>query len=151
MCVTSPANHNERALLPLRSGLVRRLIGLVPVLLLALAVVTSAVIGLNLSHGKSPSPRDVAAELGCEHIRNSRAQQAGVSKTTCSNHGGTIVIVSLSKGPHTLYPPDTYIIGPAHKAWVIECSRHDDCVKVQREFGGWLNSGPTLGLSLLID
>jgi hypothetical protein len=128
----------------------RRFVGLVPVLLLASAVVISAVIGLNLSHGGSG--RDVADELGCEPM-SSTHPQPGVSKTTCSYHGGTIVVLSLSKGTHALYPPDlpdNFIVGPAGNDWVIGCSHRDDCVKIQRELGGDLSSGPTLGLSLVI-
>ena len=118
-----------------------------PVLVFTLAVATSAVIGLDLSHGGSA--QEVAHELGCEHIVSSHPQ-AGVAKTTCSYHGGTIVIFSLDPGPHALYPPDNVIIGPAGKDWVIGCSRRDDCVMIRRELGGELSSGPMLGLSLVI-
>jgi hypothetical protein len=108
------------------------------------------VIGLSIS--KDISARSVADELGCEHVSSSQPQ-AGVSKETCSYHGDTVVILSLSKGPHALYPPDVpnnFIIAPDGKDVVIGCQRRDDCVKIQRELGGDLNSGPMLGLSLFI-
>jgi hypothetical protein len=66
---------------------------------------------------------------------------------------GHDVIMTLSKGSPTLYPPDlpdNFIIGPPGKAWVIGCHRRDDCVTIQRQLGGELTSGPTLGLSLVV-
>lgn len=96
--------------------------------------------------------RSVADELGCEHVTTSHPQ-AGVSKETCSYNGNTLVILSLSKGPHALYPPDvpnTFIIGASGKDVVIGCERREDCVKIQQKLGGALTSGPTLGLSLVV-
>jgi hypothetical protein len=122
----------------------------VPVTLLALAVASSAVIGLRLS--KDSPARSVADELGCEHISSSHPQ-SGLSKETCSYHGDTIVILSLSKGRHVLYPPEVsqnFILAPEGKAVVIGCPSRDDCVKIHRQLGGNLNSGPLLGLSLVI-
>jgi len=121
-----------------------------PVALLALAVVISAAIGLHLSN--DDPARSMAEQLGCAHVSSSHPQ-AGVSKETCSYHGDTVVILSLSKGPHALYPPDVldnFILAPAGKDVVIGCQRRDDCVMIQRELGGDLNDGPMIGLSLLI-
>ena len=90
--------------------------------------------------------------MGCEHVSSSHPQ-AGVSKETCSYHGNTVVILSLSKGPHALYPPDVannFIIGPTGKDVVIACESREDCVKIQQKLGGDLSSGPTLGLSLVV-
>jgi hypothetical protein len=76
-----------------------------------------------------------------------------VSKETCSYHGNTVVILSLSEGRHALYPPDvpnTLVIGPSGKHVVIGCESRVDCVKIQQMLGGNLTSGPTLGLSLIV-
>jgi hypothetical protein len=122
----------------------------VPVSLLALAIVISAAIGLSLSN--NTSARSVADELGCEHVSSSHPQP-GVSEETCSYHGDTVVILSLSKGPHALYPPDVpnnFILAPEGKPVVIGCQSREDCVLIHRQLGGDLNSGPMLGLSLVI-
>lgn len=97
---------------PVRSALVRRFVGLAPVLLLVVAVVMSGVIGLRLSHDESA--RSVADELGCAPVSSSHPQ-AGVSRKACPFHGDTIVILTRSKGHRALYPPDlpdNFIIGP---------------------------------------
>jgi hypothetical protein len=130
----------------------RRFVGLVPVLLLAISTAVSAVIGLSLSHGAStPS---IADQLGCDEGRSSHPQ-AGVEQETCSYHGDTIVILTLSKGPHVLYPPllpDNFIVGSSGTvtAWVVGCRRRDDCVTIKRQVGGDLTSGWVLGLSLVV-
>ena len=122
---------------------------MLPVLLLAVAVVISAVIGLSLSDGAT---RSIAEELGCEHVSSSHPQ-AGVDKQTCSYNGDMIVILTLSKGEHTIPPPDmpdNILLGTSGSVWVVGCQRHDDCVKIQRTLGGHLSSGPLLGLSLVV-
>jgi hypothetical protein len=130
----------------------RRFVGLVPVLLLAISTAVSAVIGLSLSDGAStPS---VADRLGCHEGRSSHPQ-AGVEQETCSYHGDTIVILTLSKGRHVLYPPllpDNFIVGPLGdvNAWVVGCQRRDDCVAIKRQLGGDVTSGWVLALSLLV-
>jgi hypothetical protein len=61
-----------------------------------------------------------------------------------------VVILSLSKGPHALYPPvlpDNVIVRPEGKYMVIGCQRRDDCVAIQGELGGYLAAGPLIGLS----
>lgn len=123
-----------------------------PVLLLSIATAISAVIGLSLSHGAST--RSIADQLGCLEGRSSHPQ-AGVEQETCSYHGDMIVILTLSEGPHDLYPPllpDNFIIGSSgnSKAWVVGCQRRDDCVTIKRQIGGDLTSGPMLGLSLVV-
>jgi len=123
---------------------------LVPVAFLALAVVMSAAVGLRLSN--DASARSVADELGCEHVSTSHPQ-AGVTEETCSYHGNEVVILSLSNGQYSLYPPDVpnnLIIGPRGKDVVIGCESRQDCVKIQQKLGGYLTSGPTLGLSLVV-
>jgi hypothetical protein len=130
----------------------RRFVGLVPVLLLSISAAVSAVIGLTVSHGASTS--SIADQLGCHEARSSHPQ-AGVEQETCSFHGHTIVILTLSKGRHALYPPlllDNFIVGPSGvvKAWVVGCHRRDDCVTIKRQLGGDLSSGWVLGLSLVV-
>ena len=87
--------------------------------------------------------------------RKNSHPQAGVYEETCSFHGDTIVILTLSKGPHALYPPllpDNFVMGPSGhaKAWVVGCQRRDDCVTIKRQLGGDLTSGRMLGLSLVV-
>src|SRR3954453_22253547 len=112
-----------------RSGLVRRLVGWLPVTLLGLALVVSVGIGLSLSQGAST--RSIADQLGCHEGTRSHPQP-GVEQETCCFHGDTIVILTLSKGPHALYPPllpDTIVwgsSGPA-AAWVVGCQGRTDC------------------------
>jgi hypothetical protein len=124
----------------------------VPVVLLSIATVVSAVIGLSLSHGAST--RSIADQLGCQEGTSSHPQ-AGVEQETCSYHGDTIVILTLSQGPHALYPPllpDNFVMGSSGDAtaWVVGCQRLDDCVTIKRQLGGDLTSGPMLGLSLVV-
>jgi hypothetical protein len=119
-----------------------------PVLVLSAAVAISALIGLSLSHRTT---RSIAAEVGCRQVSTSHPQ-AGVESQTCSYHGDTLVILTLSKGSHVLPSldlPDNVIIGTAPGMWIIGCQRRDDCVKIQRQVGGTLSSGPLLGLSLV--
>jgi hypothetical protein len=125
----------------------------VPVVLLSIATVVSAVLGLSLSHGAS-TPPSIADQLGCQKGTSSQPQ-AGVEQETCSYHGDTIVILTLSKGPHALYPPllpDTFVMGSSGNAtaWVVGCPRRDDCVTIRQQLGGDLTSGPMLGLSLVV-
>ena len=124
--------------------------GWVPVSILGLSLVVSAVIGVGLS--EASSAWSVAADLGCADAGSSQPQ-AGVRKETCSYHGNTIVILSLSHGQHAFYPrdlPDNVVIGPRGKDVVIGCESREDCVTIQKQLGGHLTSGPTLGLSLVV-
>jgi hypothetical protein len=124
----------------------------VPVALLSTATVVSAVIGLSLSHGAST--RSVADQLGCQEGTSSQPQ-AGVEQETCSYHGDSIVILTLSTGPHSLYPPllpDNFVMGSSGNgtAWIVGCQRRDDCVTIKGQLGGDLTSGPMLGLSIVV-
>jgi len=127
-------------------------VGWLPVTLLGLALVVSAAIGLSLSHAASTS--SIADQLGCQEGTRSQPQ-AGVEQETCAYHGEKIVILTLNKGPHSLYPPllpDNFVMGSSGggTAWVVGCQSRDDCVTVKRELGGDLTSGPMLGLSIVV-
>lgn len=125
-----------------------RILGVLPVAVLSLGATIGAVLGLHLSHDES---RSLADELGCRHVVRSHPQ-AGVDKEICSYHGDRIVILTLAEGEHALYPPDlpaTFIIGTAGDV-IVGCQLHDDCVAIHRQFPGDLDSGPLLGLSLIV-
>ena len=118
---------------------------MLPLLLVTVAGVISAVVGLSLSH----QPPDVADQLGCTHISRSHPQP-GLSRTTCSYDGDRIVIMSFGTGTFSFYGDlgDYLVLGPSGTPWIIGCQRRDDCVDVQREVGGRLTPGPMPGLSL---
>jgi hypothetical protein len=124
-------------------------VGVLPVSVLALAVALSAATGLRLS--RAAPERSVADEIGCEYVSASRPQ-AGVSQETCSFRGNTVVILSLTRGPHALQDvPDNLALTPEGKPVVIGCQRRADCVLIHRQLGGELRSGPMLGVSVVID
>lgn len=130
-----------------------RFVGLVPVLLLSISAAVSAAIGITLGHGAST--RSIADQLGCREASSSHPQP-GVERETCAYHGDTIVILTLGKGRHALYPPllpDNFVVGPSGvaKTWVVGCRRRDDCVAIRRQLGGDLTSGWVLELSVVVD
>jgi hypothetical protein len=121
--------------------------GLGPVLVLSVAVVISALIGLGLSHHTS-TPK-IADELGCEHI-SSGTSSTGVSQETCTYHGDRIIIWSLSRGSNKVYPVrwvDNGLVGPKWD-WVIGCADRDDCVAIHDQLGGQLLGRDWLGISV---
>ena len=129
---------------PPGSGLVQRFIGLGPVLLLSLAVVVSAVIGLNLSDASSSQ---VADRLGCRHI-SSGTSETGVSQEMCAFHGVRIVIWSFGPGPNVVYPlswTESAVQGPT---WIVGCGNADDCVTIRGRLGGKLLGPAWMGSSV---
>jgi hypothetical protein len=130
---------------PLGSGLVQRFIGLAPVHLLSLAVVMSALIGLNLSHDSSSGR--VADRLGCRHI-SSGTSETGVSQETCEFNGVRIVIWSFSRGSNVVYPlnwMESAVQGPT---WIVGCGNSEECVAIRGRLGGQLVGPGWMGSSV---
>lgn len=130
---------------PPGSGLAQRFIGLAPMLLLSLAVVISAVIGLELSH--DPSPQQVADRLGCRHLSSGRSE-TGVSQEMCEFNGVRIVIWSFSPGSNVVYPlrwMESAVQGPT---WIVGCGDAEDCVAIHGKLGGQLLGPGWMGSSV---
>ena len=130
---------------PPGSGLVQRFMGLAPVLLLSLAVVMSAVIGLNLSHDSSS--QQVADRLGCRHI-SSGTSETGVSQEMCEFNGVRIVIWSFGPGSNVVYPLrwlESAVQGPT---WIVGCGNAEDCVAIRGRLGGQLLGPGWMGSSI---
>jgi hypothetical protein len=119
--------------------------GLVPVLVLALALVTSVVIGLRL--GRPDSSRRVADELGCTHVSSS-ASPTGVRQETCTYHGGRIIIWSFGHGSNVVYPVSWMENGVEGPSWIVGCRHAADCLAIQRRLGGRLLGRAWLGSSI---
>ena len=130
---------------PLGSGLVQRFIGLGPVLLLSLAVVTSALIGLDLSHDSSSGR--VADRLGCRHI-SSGTSETGVSQEMCEFNGARIVIWSFSHGSNVVYPLNWMASAVQGPTWIVGCGNPEDCVAIRDRLGGQLVGAGWMGSSV---
>jgi hypothetical protein len=123
----------------------QRYLGLGPVLLLSLAGVISAVIGLNLSH--ESSPLGVADELGCQHI-SSGTSATGVDQEICSYHGHRISIWSFSRGSNVVHPSNWMENGVEGPTWIVGCENTEDCVAIRGRLGGQLLGRAWLGSSV---
>jgi hypothetical protein len=117
----------------------------VPVLLLSVAVVISAVIGLKLSH--DGSSRLVADELGCKHI-SSGTSATGVQQEICAYNGDRVIIWSFSRGSSVVYPVNWMKAGVEGPKWIIGCANAEDCVAIRSSLGGQPLGHASLGSSI---
>ena len=124
-----------------------------PVGLLTVGTVASVLIGLHLSHSRSP--RDVAARLGCSHVRDGRPMP-GMEGVSCEYRGATVLVLHLAKGGYFFTAdslPPGLLLGPAGQGdRIVECQRRAACVSIQHDLGGDLDPGPhTFGVSLSVE
>jgi hypothetical protein len=124
---------------------VQRIVGLAPVLVVSLAAVISAAIGLGLSD--DASPRSVADELGCHHV-SSGTSATGVSQEICTYHGDRIIIWSFGRGSNVVYPVGWMESGVEGARWIIGCANAEDCVAIRDRLGGRLLTTSWLGTSI---
>jgi hypothetical protein len=130
---------------PPGSGLVQRFIGLTPMLLLSLAVVISAVVGLQLSH--DPSNQQVADRLGCRYI-SSGTSETGVSQEMCEFNGVRIVIWSFSRGSNVVYPLRWMASAVEGPTWIVGCGNAEECVAIRGRLGGHVLGPGWMGSSV---
>ena len=125
----------------------QRIVGLAPVLVVSLAAVISAAIGLGLSD--DASPRSVADELGCHHV-SSGTSATGVSQEICIYHGDRIIIWSFGRGSNVVYPVGWMESGVEGPTWIVGCGHGADCLGIRGRLGGRLLGGAWLGSSVEI-
>jgi hypothetical protein len=107
--------------------------GFVPLLLLSIAVVIGASVGLKL--GQNPSSQAVADQLGCTHITQGLSA-TGVKQDACTYKGDRIIVWSFSRGLNTVEPVGWMRSGVEGPTWTIGCEHSEDCAAIHRRLGG---------------